>query len=259
MSAKIDLGRLYALLVLWLVLLIAPCVLELLGTFGHFDVNSAIVGPIIGVWVVGYLAQFGVFLWISRIVDPGFVAWFAASGLPWALDWTTPVSPFFAIPWVAIAIAVALWIASHARRDESLREHGVRASGVVLQVYQPFMNVIVNGAYIKRKLQLRIEGVTHVPAFEATLNGLFMFGDVPSVGDSIPLLVDPTDPQRFEYDDSASTDDSATTNAAASVEGAPTADGSGSIADDLGKLAKLRAQGALSEAEFDAAKQKLLT
>ncbi len=258
MSAKIDLGRLYALLVLWLVLLIAPCALELLGTFGHFDLNSSIVGPIIGIWVVGYLVQFGVFLWISRIVDPGFVAWFAASSLPWALDWTTPVSPYFAILWVAIAIAVAFWIASHARRDESLRERGVHATGVVLQVYQPFMNVIVNGAYIKRKLQLRIEGVTNVPAYQATLNGLFMFGDVPSVGDRIPLLVDPADPQRFEYDDSATADDGASTGDAASVEAAPSPDGSGSIADDLGKLATLHEQGALSQAEFDAAKQKLL-
>jgi hypothetical protein len=221
--------------------------------------NSSIGGPIIAVWIVGYLAQFAVFMWISRIVDPGFVAWFAASGLPWALDWTTPVSPLFAILWVAIAIAVALWIASHARRDESLKEHGVRATGVVLQVYQPFMNVIVNGAYIKRKLQLRVEGATNVPAYEATLNGLFMFGDVPSVGDRLPLLVDPANPQRFEYDDSAGADDSATAGATASVATAPSADGSGSIADDLGKLAKLRAQGALSEAEFDSAKQKLLS
>ncbi len=252
MSARIDLGRLYALLVLWLVLLIAPCALGLLGTFGHVDMSTG-VGPIIGVWIVGYLAQFGVFLWISRIVDPGFLAWFAASALPWALDWTTPVSPLFALLWAAIAIAIAFWIAGHARRDESLREHGVHATGVVLQVYQPFMNVIVNGAYIKRKLQLRVEGVTNVPAYQATYNGLFMFGDVPSVGDRIPLLVDPADAQRFEYDDSASTSD-----AADSVDATPSADGSASIADELGKLAELRAQGALSDAEFDAAKQKLL-
>jgi hypothetical protein len=252
MSAKIDLGRLYALLVLWLVLLIAPCVLELLGTFGHFDMTSDIGGPIIAIWIVGYLAQFGVFLWISRIVDPGFLAWFAASALPWALDWTTPVSPLFALLWGAVAIAIAWWIVGHARRDESLREHGVHATGVVLQVYQPFMNVIVNGAYIKRKLQLRVEGVTNVPAYEATLNGLFMFGDVPSVGDKIPLLVDPANPQRFEYDDGASASDTD------SVDTTQSDADSGNIADDLGKLATLRAQGALSDAEFDAAKQKLL-
>lgn len=174
----------------------------------------------------------GVFLWISRIVDPGFLAWFAASLLPWAIDWTTPVSPLLATAWVAIAIAIALWIAAHARRDESLREHGIRATGIVLQVYQPFMNVIVNGAYIKRKARLRVEGVTNVPAYEATLNGLFMFGDVPSVGDRMPLLVDPQNPRRFEYDDSATT-------TADSVDAAPSADYSGSIADELEQPGKI--------------------
>jgi hypothetical protein len=260
MSAHINLGRLYTLLALWLVLLIAPAALELLGTFGHFDLNSGDVGPIIGFWIVGYLAQFGIFMWISRVVDPGMLAWFAASLLPWALDWTTPVSPLFTALWVVVAVGFALWIASHARRDESLREHGIHANGVVLQVYQPFMNVIVNGAYIKRKLRLRVEGVANVPAYEATFDGLFMFGDVPSVGDKIPLLVDPANPQRFEYDDSAnaSADDGTDAGAANAAGSVPSADDSG-IADQLGKLAQLRTQGALSDAEFDAAKAKLLT
>jgi Short C-terminal domain len=260
MTGRINLGRLYTLLVVWLILLIAPGALELLGTFGHFDLNSAIVGPIIGVWIVGYLAQFAVFMWISRIVDPGFLAWFAASLLPWAIDWTTPVSPLFGLLWVAIAIAVALWIVAHARRDESLREHGIHAAGTVLQVYQPFMNVIINGAYIKRKLRLRIEGVTNVPAYEATYDGLFMFGDVPSVGDKLPLLVDPQDPQRFEYDDAAGTSGTASEDLVTSADDSgSTDDSSTSIADELGKLGKLHSQGVLSDDEFDAAKRKVLT
>jgi len=257
MSAKINLARLYTLLVVWLVLLAAPAVLELLGTFGHFGLDAAIGGPIIGVWIVGYLAQFGVFMWIARIVDPGFLAWFAASLLPWAIDWTTPVSPLFTVLWVAVAIAFALWIAAHGRREESLREHGIHATGIVLQVYQPFMNVIVNGAYIKRKIRLRIAGVTNLPAYEATLNGLFMFGDVPSVGDTIPLLVDPENPQRFEYDDAATLDSSDSVDVAPS-DAARSTDSSGNIADQLAQLASLRQQGALSDAEFDAAKKKLL-
>src|ERR1700722_18839883 len=108
MSSKIDLGRLYTLLVVWLVLLVAPAVLELLGTFGHFDTMSDVVGPLIGIWIVGYLAQFGIFMWISRIVNPGILAWFAASMLPWALDWTTPISPLFTALWVVVAVAFAL-------------------------------------------------------------------------------------------------------------------------------------------------------
>jgi hypothetical protein len=259
MSSKINLGQLYILLVVWLVLLIAPAALELSGTFGRFDTMTDVVGPMIGIWIVGYLAQFGVFMWISRIVNPGILAWFAASMLPWALDWTTPVSPLFTALWVVVAVAFALFIASHARRDESLRENGIHASGVVLQVYQPFMNVIINGAYIKRKLRIRVEGVKNVTPYETTYDGLFMFGDVPSVGDRIPLLVDPTNPQRFEYDDSAdaSADDGSDTTATYSAASAPSTDDSG-IADQLGKLAQLRAQGALSDAEFDTAKAKLL-
>jgi hypothetical protein len=257
MAARINIARLSALLVLWIVLLILPGALEVLGTFGHFDLNSSIEGPIIGVWIVGYLVQFAVFLVISRVVDPGFPAWFAASSLPWAIDWTTPVSPFFGLLWVAVAIAIALWIAAHAKRDEALREHGVHASGVVLQVYQPFMNVIVNGAYIKRKLQLRIEGVPGVAAYEATMSGLFLFGDVPSVGDKLPLLVDPQNPQRFESDDSAAATAADADDALPSTDDSPT-DGSGTLADELGKLATLRARGALTDAEFDSAKKKIL-
>jgi hypothetical protein len=108
MSANINLGRLYTLLVVWLVLLIAPAALELLGTFGHFDTMSDVVGPMIGIWIVGYLAQFGIFMWISRIVNPGILAWFAASMLPWALDWTTPVSPLFTALWVVVAVGFAV-------------------------------------------------------------------------------------------------------------------------------------------------------
>src|SRR5580658_7361845 len=166
MSGKVDLARLYTLLVVWLILLIAPGALEVLGVFGPLGVDSLLGGAIVGLWIVGYLAQFAVFMWISRIVDPGFPAWFAASSLPWAIDWTTPLSPWIGCIWVVIAVAFALYIASHARRDESLREHGVHATGTVLQVYQPFMNVIVNNAYIKRKLQLRVRGVPNVPAYE---------------------------------------------------------------------------------------------
>ena len=260
MSGKINLTRLYTLLAVWIVLLAIPGVLELSGAFGHFDVNSAILGSMIGVWIVGYLAQFGIFMWISRIVDPGMLAWFAASLLPWAIDWTTPVSPLFLCLWLAVAIAFAVWIASHARREESLREHGVHATGTVLEVYQPFMNVIVNGAYIKRKLRLRISGFNNVPAYEATFSDLFMFGDVPSVGDKIPLLVDPQNPQRFEYDASNEAGDASSDDLPSSTDdSASTADdGSGSIVADLAKLAKLHEQGALNDDEFNAAKRKLL-
>ena len=96
-----------------------------------------------------------------------------------------------------------------------------------------------------------IEGVPGVAAYEATMSGLFMFGDVPSVGDRLPLLVDSQNPQRFESDDSTSISADAGNDQSSN-------DNSGTIADGLGKLAGLRAQGALTDAEFSAAKAKLL-
>jgi putative oligomerization/nucleic acid binding protein len=265
MSGNVNLPRLYALLALWLVLLLAPGVLEILGTFGHFDINTEIVGPIIGMWVVGYLVQFFIFLLLSRIVDPGILAWFAASSLPWAIDWTTPVSPLFLVLWAGIAVAFAMWIASHARRDAALRENGAHVDATVLKVYQPFMNVIVNGAYIKRKLQLRIDGLKGSAPYEADMSCLFMFGDVPSAGDKIPLLVDPQNPQRFEYDKTAADAGDASSGsasgdlAAMQASSASSAVGDApSMADELGKLAALHKQGALTDSEFDDAKRKLL-
>lgn len=252
-SKKINTGLLYALLFLWLVALVTPAALLQFGAFGHFDINTSIDGALIGLWIGGYLVSFGIFMGISRIVEPGFPAWFAASILPWAFDWTTPFSPYFWLLWLVVAVGFTLRIATHAWREETMHEHGVHANGVVLQVYQPMMNVIINNAYIKRKLRLRVEGAGAAP-YEATYNGLFMFGDVPSAGDRIPLLVDPGDPQRIEYDDSGA----AGGDSGSESDDAPRA-GGGSMADELAKLGQLHDKGVLTDAQFEAAKEKLLS
>ena len=128
MSGRVNLARLYTLLVVWIALLVAPAVLEVLGTFGHFDMNSSIGGAIsaFGSWDISHSSASSCGYRESSI--RGFLAWFAASLLPWAIDWTTPVSPILTCVWVAIAILFALWIAAHGRREESLREHGVHAT-----------------------------------------------------------------------------------------------------------------------------------
>ena len=121
------------------------------------------------------------------------------------------------------------------------------------------MNVIVNGAYIKRKLRLRVEGVKNVPAYEATHERAFHVWRCPIGRDKIPLLVDPQDPQRFEYDDSENASDSASGD---SYRPRTTIGNRGrrlrNVADQLGKLATLHQQGVLSDDEFSAAKRKLL-
>src|ERR1700682_1665125 len=157
--------HLYTLLVVWCALLIAPAMLVELAVFGRIDMNSSIPGIVVLPWIVGYLAQLAVFIWIMNIVGKQKVLWWLlASLLPWAIDWTLPVSPLFALLWVPITIALAAWIALVAQRDESLQEQGIRATGVVLEVLKPLMNVVINNVYIKRKVRLRIEREDGVPA-----------------------------------------------------------------------------------------------
>src|SRR5579872_4997987 len=246
--------QLYALLAAWCVFLLAPGILVESGMFGRIDMHSNISGMVALLWIVGYLLQFGVFLWIMNIASKQkMLWWFLASLLPWAVDWTLPVSPWLVVVWVPITIAVAYWIAFICRDEEWLRKNGIRATGIVLEVFKPWMNVVINNVYIKRKVRLRIERVDGVPAYEGILNGLFMLGEIPSEGDKLPLIVDPTKPQRFEYDQDASSANAAPRHSTASF-----ARDRESIADELAKLAELHERGALTESEFEAAKKKLL-
>lgn len=250
--------RLYILLAAWSVAVIAPGALVELGLFGRIDMNTSITGSLILLWIVGYLVQFGLFMWIMNIVDnqkvlSTLIWWFVASLVPWGIDWTLPVSPLFVLLWLPIVIAIAGWIATVDQRDKSLQQHGIRATGVVLEVLKPGMNVVINNVYIKRKVRLRIEREDGAPAYEGILDGLFMLGEIPSVGDRIPLVVDPAKPQRFEYEQGTDA-----TKAAQVVAVAPSTTSGGGIAEELEKLAKLRDRGAITSSEFEAAKRKLL-
>jgi hypothetical protein len=256
-----NMRRLYTLLVVWLALLTGPAALVALGVFGSVGAHRNVSGRLALCWILGYLAQFGVFMWIMKIVDNNEVIWrtllwwFSASLLPWALDWTPPAS-LLSLVWYLVAIGLACWIAGAARRAESFRERAVPATGVVLEVLKPMMNVVINNVYIKRKVRLRIQRADGAPAYEAIWNGLFMLGEIPSPGDRIPIIVDPANPQRVDYDERKS----ANTNAAytASVQAATASAGRESIGDELERLASLHERGALTDAEFAAAKKKLL-
>jgi hypothetical protein len=246
--------HLYTLLVVWCALVIVPGMLVALGMFGRIDMNSNLPGIVILPWILGYLAQFAVFMWIMNIAGEQKVLWwFAASLLPWAVDWTLPVSPLFLLLWIPVMVAVAAWIALVARRAESLQQQGIRATGVVLEVLKPWMNVVINNVYIRRKVRLRIEREDGVPAYEGILKGLFMLREIPSPGDRMPLLVDPANPQRFEYEKGTRPAGAAHAHSAAASR-----TGQGSIADELVKLAELHDRGAITDSEFNAAKQKLL-
>jgi hypothetical protein len=260
--ATVNMRRLNILLVLWCVFLMAPRVLAQTGAFGPVGIDKSIPGMMALSWVLGYLAQFAVFMWMMSIGhEQKILWWFVASLLPWAADWTAPASAPVTFLFLLVTVAMAVWIARGTQREETLQEHGIGATGTVLEVLKPLMNVVINNVYIKRKVRLRIEREDGAPAYEGILNGLFMLGEIPSPGDRLPLRVDPANPQRFELEtqESPSSSSSAAPEPAApSHQAARPAAGRGDIVDELGKLASLRDRGALTESEFNAAKKKLL-
>lgn len=248
--------KIYSLLTIWCVLLLAPGLFEAAG-------NVTLNGTLAAVWIVGYLVQFGIFLWIMNLVGEQKVLWwFAASLLPWAVDWTVPYSTWFLLPCAAVAIAVAVWVGQSTSRARSLQQQGIRATGIVLEVLKPWMNVVINNVYIQRRLRLRIQRQDGSPAYEGILKGLFMLGEIPSVGDRLSLRVDPANPQHFDYDKaSTDTETAQAASAAASDRGISTVASEShrqNLADELARLADLHKRGALTDSEFAAAKKKLL-
>jgi putative oligomerization/nucleic acid binding protein len=251
--------KINSLLIAWCVLLLAPGIFEAFG-------NVALNGTLAAVWIVGYLAQFGVFLWIMNLVGEQKVLWwFIASLLPWAVDWTVPSSPWLLLPWAAVAIAVAAWIGRFSSRAQALQQRGIRATGVVLEVFKPWMNVVINNVYIRRRLRLRIQRQDGSPPYEGILKGLFMLGEIPSVGDRIALRVDPANPQHFDYDKASTATATAQAASAATFDSdvhatsAAAADsGHARLSDELARLAELHKRGALTDSEFASAKKKLL-
>ena len=248
--------RLALLLTLWWALAVLPGVL--LAAVGGLNLYGSVTGPIVLVWIVGYLAQLGAFMAASRATGrDNMLGWFIASLAPFAVDWSAPFAMLYPLL-VALALAgYAWWMyhASAARKD--LEQHGIPAVGVVLSVKDPVMNTIINGAYIRRTMQLRVERSDGTPPYEAKHSGTFMIGNIPSPGDRFNLRVDPTDPNRFEVVDGDAPVPSASSFAPQDW-GSFTAPQDDSVANDLQKLADLHAGGQLTDAEFAAAKARLL-
>jgi hypothetical protein len=252
--------KLYTLLAVWCVLLLAPGVYE---AFGNVTLN----GTLASVWIVGYLAQFGFFLWIMNLVGEQKVLWwFIASLVPWGVDWTVPSSTWFLLLWAAVAIAVAVWIGRVSSRARALQQRGIRATGFVLEVFKPWMNVVINNVYIRRRLRLRIQRQDGSPAYEGILKGLFMLGEIPSVGDRLALRVDPANPQHFDYDEASTATATAQAASAAAFDSdvhatsaAASDSGGARLSDELARLAELHKHGVLTDSEFAAAKKKLLS
>jgi hypothetical protein len=135
--------------------------------------------------------------------------------------------------------------------SENLAQSGVSATGTVLEVIKPkLMNVVINNVYIQRKLRLRIERVDGVDPYEAVLKGTFMLGEIPDVGDTMSLRIDPHNPKHFETVDG--------TKSAAPQRDAGPQSADGSVTDQLERLVHLRAAGSLTDEEFAQAKARVL-
>lgn len=247
--------RVNILLIAWCVLLLAPAALSAAGVFGRYGGGTTLGGPLAIAWVVGYLAQFFVFMALMQAVgEQKILWWFIASILPWVSDWATAAFSAYFFCSAGAVLAVAWWISSVASGARFMAEHGLRASGEVLEVIEPRMNVVINNVYIRRALRLRILRDDGAAPYEARLKGLFMIGEIPKPGDRLRLLVDPNQPQHVVADDRKPTPSPRSSLPQPSPPHAAPAH----LAGELERLARLHARGELDAEEFAAAKRKLL-
>jgi Short C-terminal domain len=234
------------LLALWCALVVGPAIILSFVTDGSADEPP---GYVILTWIGGYLLQFGVFTVLALKTQRAnnFTGWLIASLVPWAADWSALVSPWWLLPWAALVIGYSWWLYRSVARSRSLQRDGVLARGVVVKVVKPMMNVVVNNVYIRRTLVLRVERSDGVAPYEAKYKGLFMIGNIPSNGSMIRLRVDPADPRHFE----AITDEEGNSSYTPPST-------SHTITGQLQQLSELHRRGDLTDAEFAAAKSKIL-
>jgi hypothetical protein len=169
------------------------------------DAESGL-GAAVGVWIVGYIVQLFLFMAVSKQVKgvgTMISIWFVVSLLPFAIDWTAPVSWWGAIAFVLLAVVIALFIDYDLTRHSLLQHNGIRATAVVLEVKKPLMNVVVNNVYIKRRLRVRIDRDDQAPPYETTYSDLWEMGTVPDPGDSFRVVVDPQRPRHLDVLDSS--------------------------------------------------------
>ena len=202
----------------------------------------------VGVWMVGYLLQFAVFFVIGRKSPHDvMLGWFLASIMPFAADWSAPASWWALVICAAIVLGYATWLSWSVYRDDRLSRDGVQARGIVVEVKRPMFNVVINNAYIRRTLRLRIERPDGAAPYEAILKGTFIFGEVPEPGASLSVLVDPRRPQHVEFAHTRTTSETTRPRMLAP-----------DITEQLQKLTAMHRNGDLTDADFAAAKRRLL-
>ena len=244
-----------SLLAAWCVALVAPAWIVYLA-FRGTDVNTPILGPIIAIWLVGYLVQFGLFMMVARKSSSmNVVGWLLASTMPFVADWTVPVAPSSPAAVLLVVGAYAVWFYTRLDRSDDLQHNGIPATGTVLEVKKPLMNTIINDVYIRRTMTLRIRRADGTPPYDAKYSGTFMLGEIPGPGAVFNLRVDPRNPNHFETVDESTDAEPVVTNPQASTwlpRDDPT------ISEQLQQLDDMHTRGALTDDEFAAAKQRVL-
>jgi len=240
--------RLLPLLVVWCLLVVLPGVV--ITAVFDIDIDSDIGGWVVGGWIIGYLAQLGVFLAISRVAQRNnILGWFIASLAPFVSDWGSPASVWGPLIAAVISGGFACWLYWSCTRQADLRAHGIPAEATVLEVKDPLFNVVINSIYLRRTLRLNIIRADGAPPYEVRWAGTFMLGQIPSVGDRLSVRVDRTNPRRFEVLDGPG-DSSLSASRRQPVDD--------DLTEQLERLAQLHRNGQLTDAEFGAAKARLL-
>jgi hypothetical protein len=184
------------------------------------------------------------------------LGWFLASIMPFAADWSAPASWWALVICAAIVVGYATWLTWSVYGFDRLTRDGVRARAVVIEVKRPLFNMVINNAYIRRTLRLRIERPDGTVPYETTIKGTFMFGDIAAPGAKLWVMLDPQRPQHVEFASKTATSETnqprVTRMAAGPEQLAP------DITAQLGKLTAMHRSGDLTDAEFAVAKHRLL-
>jgi hypothetical protein len=211
--------------------------------------TAASSGRLLAVWLIGYVAQFIAFLMISRRSPrPVLLGWFISSMVPWAADWTAPLSLWWLVLWTAVVLGYAGWLASGVSQVDRLRRDGVRGTGVVLEVIRPMFNVVVNKDAGRRVLRMTVERPDGTEPYETQVTGTFILGEVPDPDDRVAIRINPDEPHHIEL-----IGDEPIQRAAPQ----PT-DLEPEVAERLHTLKMMRDRGDLTDAEFATARSRLL-
>lgn len=241
--------KITTLLAIWCLLVIVPAVIAArLLQLNRLTPNSH-MGWIATIWIVGYVAQFVLFIVIGRKspcrTGPGKLV---AAFVPWLADWTAPVSLWLVLPAAIIVTGYSIWLSLSVHRLDILRRDGVTATGLVLEVVTPALNVVVDRDHVRRAIRLQVDRQDGTSRYEAGMNCVVALGEIPEPGDILAVRIHPSRPQHIEM------------IAGEPVLRAPAnvLDVDPATADQLRRLRTMRDRGDLTEEEFASAKKQLL-